>query len=461
MGLAKPPRTGTLARGAITGLVAARIGLARLGHRLRPPDQDAQAQTLAQAQHEAHIGRLLYQALSQLRGTALKVSQLLSMDATFLPAAMRLELARACHQVAPLNRALVGRVFRSNFGQEPETLFSSFDPIAFAAASLGQVHRAELAGYGPLAVKVQYPGIAATIASDMVLLRTALNSLRQSSFTLPDSTVIDRVLAEIEATLRREVDYLQEARALQWFGQHAAWPGVVIPQPVLSHTTAQVLTLQHLHGLHLPDWLQTQPSQSERNRFGQLLFDWFMHCAFELKHLHADFHPGNILFMAEGRLGILDFGCTRTLSNAFAHGVLQAWALVLASPSNARSSGLLKIYRRLGLVHVGLDELTFAQQLLPALAPMHAWQTQAFTRPVFDFSHKTPPPTPLAEHQRRVAQHMVGMPGEMPAFERAWMGLMHLLTRMGAQVSTASACLDEARYTRMALTLAAAHDRAG
>ena len=445
--MAKSPRTGKLARGAITGLVAARIGLASLGHRLRPAAQDAQTQVLAQTQHEAHLGRILYQAMSQLRGTALKVSQLLSMDATFLPAAMRQELTRACHQVVPLNRALVGRVFRANFGQEPEALFSSFDSAAFAAASLGQVHRAELTGYEPLVVKVQYPGIAATIESDMVLLRTTLYSLSHSSLTLPDSTVIERILVEIQAMLLREVDYLQEARALQWFGQYAAMPGVVIPQPVLSHTTAQVLTMQHLHGLHLHDWLQTQPSQSERNRYGQLLFDWFMHCAFGLKHLHADFHPGNILFMADGRLGILDFGCTRTLSSAFVHGILQAWGLVLTPPSTARSSELLKIYRRLGLVHVDLDETTFTQQLLPALAPMQAWQTQAFSRPVFDFAHKTPPPTPLAEHQRQLAQHMVGMPDEMPAFERAWMGLMHLLTRIGAQVNTASACLDEARYT--------------
>jgi len=302
MARTEPPRTGRLARGTITGIAAARIGMAQLGHRVRTPSAQAQAD------HEAALGRILFGALGQLRGSALKVSQLLSMHPGLLPDGVRQELARAHHQAPPLNRALVGRVFRQAFGQEPGALFEHFEPTAFAAASLGQVHRAQLAGHGTVAVKVQYPGIAATITSDMQLMRAALRALAHTDMPLPANTVVDSVMTEIEATLLREVDYLQEAEQLQWFAEHAALPGVVLVQPILSHTRAQVLTQQFLPGQHLQDWLARQPTQKQRDRAGQHLWDWFMHCLFVLGRVHADPHPGNFLFAPDGTVGVLDFG---------------------------------------------------------------------------------------------------------------------------------------------------------
>lgn len=357
------PRTGKLARSAITGLAAARIGMAELSHRTRK--RSAQAQ----AKHEAAMGRILFGALGQLRGSALKVSQLLSMHPGLLPDGVRCELARAHHQAPPLNRALVGRVFRQALGQEPEALFDHFEPTAFAAASLGQVHRAQLAGHGTVAVKVQYPGIAATIASDMQLMRAAL----------------------------REVDYLQEAEQLQWFAQHAAQPGVVMAQPILSHTRAQVLTQQFLPGQHL--------------------WDWFMHCIFGLGRVHADPHPGNFLLAPEGTVGVLEFGCTRALPSAFRAQVVQA-------------------YQALGLLSKDLSVQAYATELAPALVEMQAWQMEPFTQPVFDFGTKTPPPITPSQHQRVLGRHLAQIPSEMPAFERMWMGLMHLLTQLGARVHT-------------------------
>ena len=200
MARTEPPRTGRLARGTITGIAAARIGMAQLGHRVRTPSAQAQAD------HEAALGRILFGALGQLRGSALKVSQLLSMHPGLLPDGVRQELARAHHQAPPLNRALVGRVFRQAFGQEPEALFLRFEPRAFAAASLGQVHRAELAGHGAVAVKVQYPGIASTIASDMRLLRTTLRAGRTpalctelSPLPMPSTTRPGAISASVAA----------------------------------------------------------------------------------------------------------------------------------------------------------------------------------------------------------------------------------------------------------------------
>jgi len=434
MGSARAPRTGRLARGTITGLAAARIGMAQLGHRVRTPS------VAAQAEHEAALGRILFGALGQLRGSALKVSQLLSMHPGLLPDGVRQELARAHHQAPPLNRALVGRVFRQAFGQEPEALFDHFEPTAFAAASLGQVHRAQLAGHGTVAVKVQYPGIAATIASDMQLMRTALRALAHTDLPLPADAVVDGVMHEIEATLLREVDYLQEAEQLQWFAQHAARPGVAMARPLLSHTRAQVLTQQHLPGQHLQAWLATQPPQAQRDQAGQHLWDWFMHCIFALGRVHADPHPGNFLFSADGTVGVLDFGCTRSLSGGFRHQVTQAWSALLRPAADPQRHALvLQAYQALGLARADLDLATYTHALAPALAEMQAWQIEPFTQAVFDFGTKTPPPLTPPADQRVLGRHLQQVPREMPAFERMWMGLMHLLTQLGARVHTRGA----------------------
>jgi predicted unusual protein kinase regulating ubiquinone biosynthesis (AarF/ABC1/UbiB family) len=434
MAKAEAPRTGKLARSAITGLAAARIGMAELGHRTRK--RSAQAQ----AEHEAALGRILFGALGQLRGSALKVSQLLSMHPQLLPEGVRRELARAHHQAPPLNRALVGRVFRQAFGQEPEALFEHFEPTAFAAASLGQVHRAQLASHGTVAVKVQYPGIAATIASDMQLMRAALRALAHTDLPLPTDTVMDGVMAEIEATLLREVDYLQEAEQLQWFAEHAAQPGVVMAQPILSHTRAQVLTQQFVPGQPLQAWLATQPTQAQRDQAGQHLWDWFMHCLFVLGRVHADPHPGNFLFAPDGTVGVLDFGCTRSLSEGFRTQVTQAWSALLRPADDPQRHALvLQAYQALGLAGADVSLPTYRSDLAPALAVMQAWQIEPFTQAVFDFDTKIPPPLTPPADQRMLGRHLQQVPSEMPAFERMWMGLMHLLTQLGARVHTRGA----------------------
>ena len=111
----RPPRTGQITRTAVAAVATVRVSAAVLRRRW-----GAKASAESAAKHEAEIGRILFAAMSQLRGTALKAAQVLSLDASFLPAGIKAELARACHQAPPLNRALVGRVFRHSFGCEPD-----------------------------------------------------------------------------------------------------------------------------------------------------------------------------------------------------------------------------------------------------------------------------------------------------------------------------------------------------
>jgi len=434
--VAQLPRTGRLSRGAIVGMAVARAGLTHLGHKAKSMTRDDAKTEQARAAHEAELGRILFAALNQLKGTALKASQLLSMELGFLPEGMRQELARAHYQVTPLNRALVIKVMRQEFGQDPQALFLQFDPIAFAAASLGQVHAAIMTDGLAVAVKLQYPGMADSIGSDMRMLRSLLQAWGERSEMMPKADIIARMMDDIEQKLAEELDYLHEAQTMQWFAQHLTLPGLVIPQPVMDRTTRRVLTMQRLPGLHLNEWLLTEPDQAARDQAGQLLFDAFFHCTFVLHRLQADPHPGNYLFMPDGRLGLLDFGCTRTLDADFCQALSALWSAQLRNPAD--HSAMQQAYRDLGLIGPNLNEQDFCQQLLPAMAERHAWQKLPFTVAVYDFAQHPPYPRPSAEHQRQALRLLQSLPEELPYVDRAYLGLIQLLKTLGARVRTAN-----------------------
>jgi len=428
-----------MARSAIAGGALARAGVARLSQKAQDLARDEAQRAAARAAHEAELGRILFGALNQLKGVALKAAQLLSCEAQLLPEALREQLARACYQATPMNQALVGKRLRQALGPDWAERFAHFEPQAFAAASLGQVHRARLADGRELALKLQYPGIAATVASDMRLLRGLLlgplSGLVLGEGALPDAALLGRVLDEIEAGLAAELDYAQEARALDEFRAALAprLPGLAVPEVCQELSTPQLLAMQALPGLHLAEWLAGRPSQAERDRYGQLIFDTFMTMVFELGRLHADPHPGNYLFMPDGRLGLLDFGCTRALPRAFVTELARAWSAGLAPHGDA---ALREAYLTLGLIDAGLDLERFRRELRPALAPLLDWQLAPFRVPVFDFGARAPLPRLDATQQRVAMRHLRGMPPELPYLDRAFLGLSQLLAQLGARVRT-------------------------
>jgi hypothetical protein len=186
--------------------------------------------------------------------------------------------------------------------------------------------------------------------------------------------------------------------------------------------------------LHLTEWLQTTPTQVQRDQYGQLLFDTFMHCAFVLRRLQADPHPGNYLFMPDGQLGLLDFGCTRVLDVDFCTAVSTVWSTLLHSPVD--TARLQQAYQTLGLISPHLSAHDFSTQLLPALADMQAWQRLPFTVLVYDFAKHPPYPGAKPEHQRAAVQFLQAVPTDLPYFDRAYLGLTQLLKTLGARVRT-------------------------
>ncbi len=254
----------------------------------------------------------IYESLSELKGSALKVAQMMSMDKNLLPKAYSDKFSMAQYSAPPLSYPLVVKTFQQIFGKNPLALFDSFTKNAVNAASIGQVHQATL-GDKKLAVKVQYPGIAAAISSDLKLVRPI--AVRILNINERD---LDLYMGEVEVKLHEETDYeLELRRSVEISEACAHIDGLIFPKYYPQFSGNRVITMDWLDGQHMRDFLLTNPSQEVRNGIGQSLWDFYDFQIHTLKQVHADPHPGNFLFHHDGTLGIIDFGCVKVIPEHF------------------------------------------------------------------------------------------------------------------------------------------------
>ena len=412
---------GRLARAGVAGKAAVQVGLGHLGHGLKRPFLSPARLAEERIALDERHARVLFEALTQLRGTALKAAQMLAMEVELLPEAYRRELEKSCHQVPPLNRVLVRKALQEAFGQPPEALFAHFEGEAFAAASLGQVHRARLHDGRPVAVKIQYPGIHVAIDSDMTLLR-------QLARGLPNAALIQQSLEEIHARLREEIDYRAEAAQTAWFAEHAARAGIALVSPVPALCGQRVLTTKMAAGQHLDAWLAGQPSQAARDRAGQLLYDFFVDSTRRLHRLHADPNPGNYLFHADGSLTVIDFGCVREISSRFAENLPELLHAYAADDPQA----LFAAYERLGMQHRGDHDQVYRD----ILRPFGTWLLEPMQVEQYDFAAHSD----YTWRGQQLMHKMSGLKGldrladEFIYFDRTFYGLCKLFERLGARV---------------------------
>lgn len=220
-------------------------------------------------------------------------------------------LDRLYYEAPPMHWALLREMVHYELGDVPENLFAEFDKHAFAAASLGQVHAARLKSGEEVAVKIQYPSIARTIREDfrnffLFLLPGRLNKDWQNT---------KEQFEDLRTRLERETDYTLEApvqeKVRSLFRED---DGIVVPRIYPQYTTARILTMDRLKGVHLDEFMARNPSQDERNQFAvKMVRAWYrMHAG---RLTYADLHPGNFVFMDDGRLGVLDFGFMVTHSD--------------------------------------------------------------------------------------------------------------------------------------------------
>jgi predicted unusual protein kinase regulating ubiquinone biosynthesis (AarF/ABC1/UbiB family) len=217
---------------------------------------------------------------------------------------------------------LIRETLLNELGREPEEIFASFERKAFAAASLGQVHRARLKSGEEVAVKIQYPNIAKTISADLRNLRTVLQPMRLSAEwqSLRDN------MEEIESMLNIETDYQQEAQSCREAAPYfVGEENIRVPKIFDDYSTARVLTMEYLPGVHLKEYLAGNPSQEERDHYTDLLAILSCRLYFRARLFFADPNPGNFIFMKDGRLGLIDFGCIRKISDPEWAMQMEAW----------------------------------------------------------------------------------------------------------------------------------------
>ena len=250
----------------------------------------------------------IYDSLKDLKGSPLKVAQMLSMEKSILPRAYVEKFSLAQFSVPPLSEALVLKTFKKSFGKFPSEIYDKFDVKAYNAASIGQVHKAEKDGK-KLAVKIQYPGVSDSIKSDLALLKPFVIRM----FNMKGKTS-DEYFFEVQDKLLEETDYILEVKQSKEIVNackninHLSFPNYYS-----DLSSKKIITMDWMDGIHLSEFTDRNTNQELSNQIGQALWDFYMFQIHNLKKVHADPHPGNFLVSKKGELIALDFGCMKTI----------------------------------------------------------------------------------------------------------------------------------------------------
>jgi predicted unusual protein kinase regulating ubiquinone biosynthesis (AarF/ABC1/UbiB family) len=253
----------------------------------------------------------IYDSLKELKGSALKVAQMLSMEKNLLPMQYVEKFSLSQFSVPPLSAPLVRKTFKTYFEKYPEEIFDTFSSNSINAASIGQVHSASI-GDKKLAVKIQYPGVRDSIKTDIAIVKPI--AIRM--FNLQGTS--DEYFDEVEEKLTEETDYileLERSHAMQEDCQSI--PNLIFPKYYPEYSCHKIITMDWMEGLHLSEFLATNPSQAVRDKIGQALWNFYMYQIHKLKRFHADPHPGNFLVDDQENLVAIDFGCIKEIPMDF------------------------------------------------------------------------------------------------------------------------------------------------
>lgn len=361
------------------GSMQAKVAVGYLAYAMRSSfSNKTEKQRLLNETHLKAALKLLG-TMGYLRGAVMKIGQLLANMPHIVPEEVAETLERLQFEAPPMHYSLIREVFLDEFGKEPTEMFASFDKQAFAAASLGQVHRATLKSGEEVAVKIQYPNMAATIRADIGNLRKILLPMKLKN----EGRYIFGHLSDVETVLTAETDYLAEARFLkkarEFFNPEDE---IVVPKVWEEYSTDRALTMDFLKGKHAADFLKKNPDQSSRDHFGTLISRAILRIWGRAKTLYADPNPGNFLFLDDNRLGLIDFGCCRTLTTEEWQFQVQAEESLLRGDHEEMN----QIIARATLFE-GPEEME--PERLELMMKLSIWQAEPAMKPgVFDFGNR-------------------------------------------------------------------------
>ena len=372
----------------------------------------------------------IYDGLKNLKGSALKVAQMLSMEKNILPKAYVEQFSLAQFSVPPLSAPLVRKTFFKYFGKHPEDLFDTFNSKSIAAASIGQVHQATKHGK-ELAIKIQYPGVADSISSDLAMVKPV--AIKMFNIKGKDS---DKYFQEVEQKLLEETDYILEVKqSQQMVADCKHIEHLIFPDYYPNLSNHRIITMDWIDGEHLSEFTKVNTNKVLSDKLGQALWDFYMYQMHELKRVHADPHPGNFLVTPSGELVAIDFGCIKVIPDSFYIPYFE-----LAIPENINNPEMFtkKLYELEILTPTDTpEEIAFFSTLFHEMLslftqPMHNetfdFSDETFFSKVADLSEKYSKDTQLRKmNGNRGSKHFLYI-------NRTFFGLYNLMNDLGAKV---------------------------
>ncbi|WP_318309978.1 ABC1 kinase family protein [Flagellimonas crocea] len=321
----------------------------------------------------------IYDGLKSLKGSALKVAQMLSMEKNLLPRAYVEKFSLSQFSVPPLSAPLVRKTFKRYLGKYPEEIFDTFEKDSVNAASIGQVHRAEKDGK-KLAVKIQYPGVAESISSDLALVKPV--AIKMFNLKGKDS---EKYFKEVENKLVEETNYILELEQSDEITKACSViPNMRFPKYYRELSSERILTMDWMEGIHLGEFSRTDFDAELGNTLGQALWDFYMFQIHKLRRVHADPHPGNFLVSANGELIAIDFGCIKEIPEEF---YVPYFELAKEENINNHEVFMEKLYELEILTSTDSEkELEFFAALFKEMLSIF---TSPFHKETFDFGDET------------------------------------------------------------------------
>ena len=314
------------------GELATSVGSSYIWQAIRAPFRNADKRQKAMLDTHIRNALKIVERSQELRGAFTKLVQMLSMRDDILPGEVLSVLTAVQSSVPPMDYALIRKQVIRELHKPPEQLFDEFEQEAFAAASLGQVHKARLKSGVAVVVKIQYPGVEETVEQDLKNLKALLQT-----FTMIGRDVMrqkidpSEVYQELEARLREELDYVNEAKNIQRFQKmYRDDDEIIIPDVYPELSSRRVLTMGHVEGYPLQQILGPGVDQELKDWVAIKYFRVVWRQVFEFGVLHADPNPGNYVVTYHPKLGILDFGSIRIFPDAIRRAYHQLAKALLA-----------------------------------------------------------------------------------------------------------------------------------